>query len=477
MDSILKIFQTKNSIISKIIKNLFIFLTLFLLAIVSINYYLTKKNYDKIEQEKIDIILNSIESTLAVNISFEFDDAVDETLNNLVQNKDIILVKLETLRDNKEKKFFNKSRKTANINTNNSFSKTIEIVDPHTKETIANLTLIYSKDHFYELINEYYQWMGLIVLIYSIASIFFIRLVSTLIKPLDNIAHKMGNFDPSNPQKIENNSDNKDEISMICESSNMMIDTIDKYINEMETKNNLIFEQSKMASMGEMIGNIAHQWRQPLSIISTGATGMKMQKQFDALSDENFNKTCDVINENAQYLSRTIDDFRNFIKGERKKVVFNLNNAIDSFINLVQGPIKNNNIEVVFDLEKDLSIYGYENELIQCLINIFNNSKDVLKDMDVKDKYIFISTKSNNEHALIIIKDNAGGIADAILPKIFEPYFTTKHKSQGTGLGLHMTYKLITEGMSGSVIGKNAKYDYNGQDFKGAEFIISLPIK
>jgi signal transduction histidine kinase len=470
------IFQNKNSIISKIIKSLFLFLTLFLLAIVFMNYNLTKKNYDKIEQEKIDIILNSIKYPLAVNISFEFKDAVDETLNNLVQNKDIILVKLKTLRDDKEKEFFDTSRKTIDINSNNSFSKTIQVVDPHSKEPLANLTLIYSKEHFYELINEYSLWMGFIVLIYSIASLFFIRLISILIKPLDNIAHKMGNFDPSNPQKIEISSDNKDEISMICESSNKMIDTIDKYINEMETKNNLIFEQSKMASMGEMIGNIAHQWRQPLSVISTGATGMKMQKQFDALSDESFNKTCDVINENAQYLSRTIDDFRNFIKGEREKVVFNLNKAIDSFINLVQGPIKNNSIEVVFDLEKDLAIYGYENELIQCLINIFNNSKDVLKDIDEKGKYIFITTQSYNEHIVINIRDNGGGIAKDILPKIFEPYFTTKHKSQGTGLGLHMTYNLIVDGMNGTLEAANVSYKYDGKDYIGAEFTIVLPV-
>ena len=236
----------------------------------------------------------------------------------------------------------------------------------------------------------------------------------------------------------------------------------------------IILEQSKLASMGEMIGNIAHQWRQPLSVISTGVTGMQVQKEFGLLEDKQFSETCDMINKNAQYLSKTIDDFRNFIKGDRVKVVFKLENEIDSLLILLEGTIKNNDIKVILDLEKDITINGYENELTQALINIFNNSKDVLKEKNVKEKLVFITTRKEKDKVKISIKDNGGGVPSDIIGKIFEPYFTTKHKSQGTGLGLHMTYNLIVRGMAGEIVVNNVSYEYNEKKYDGAEITIIL---
>ena len=231
-----------------------------------------------------------------------------------------------------------------------------------------------------------------------------------------------------------------------------------------------------MASMGEMIGNIAHQWRQPLSVISTGATGMQMQKSIDILTDETFNDTCEMINKNAQYLSETIEDFKNFIKNDRKLELFNLKKNIEHFIQIVNPTIVNNHLNVVYALDENIDIKGYPNELIQCLINIFNNANDVLKKLDEKNRHIFISTYIENENIVITIKDSGEGIDTDVLPKIFEPYFTTKHQSQGTGLGLHMTYNLIVDGMKGSIKVTNTTYTYNNQNFKGALFTITLPV-
>jgi PAS domain S-box-containing protein len=247
-------------------------------------------------------------------------------------------------------------------------------------------------------------------------------------------------------------------------------------LTKQKQQERLIYEQSKLASMGEMIGNIAHQWRQPLSVISTGATGLKFQKEYNTLSDEHFNQVCDAINNNAQYLSKTIDDFRNFIQGDRKKAQFKLIDNIDSFLHLLEGTIKNNNIEIELSIDKNIIIEGYPNELIQCFVNIFNNSKDALKNIQA-NRYIFISAQLLNNKLIIVFKDNAGGIPTDILPRIFEPYFTTKHQSQGTGLGLHMTYNLIVEGMNGSIEASNVTYEYKDKKYKGAQFIINLPIK
>ena len=246
-------------------------------------------------------------------------------------------------------------------------------------------------------------------------------------------------------------------------------------IKEFEKQKERLKESEKMASMGEMIGNIAHQWRQPLSMISTVSTGMIMKKEFGDLDDKELLKNCNTINENAQYLSKTIDDFKNFIKGDRTKKIYNIKNNINSFLHLVEGTINTNNINMVLELEEDIEINGYENELMQCFINIFNNSKDALVSNDIQPKLIFISTVSDKENVIIKIKDNAKGIPIEIMPKIFDPYFTTKHKSQGTGLGLNMTYNLITEGMNGKIIAQNERYVYKDIEYTGALFTITLP--
>ncbi|MGB3751417.1 MAG: ATP-binding protein [Arcobacteraceae bacterium] len=321
-----------------------------------------------------------------------------------------------------------------------------------------------------------------IITIMLILFILYILLKNNLITPLKQIMEQI--------KKIETNDysetpvlHTKDELELISKNINTLAITIqnrEESIIEEKVKSEKaqkqLYKSEKLASMGEMIGNIAHQWRQPLSVISTAATGMKLQKEYDCLSDEVFNKSCSTINENAQYLSKTIDDFKNFIKGEREKKIFKVNDNIQSFLHLVDGPIKNNNIKIVLNLENDLEINGYENELIQCFINIFNNAKDALKDTPLDNKYLFI--KCYKEDNLLILKftDTANGISEDILPRIFEPYFTTKHQSQGTGLGLHMTYNLITDGMKGEITVQNINFNYMKKSYSGAEFTITLPL-
>ncbi|WP_108063321.1 ABC transporter substrate-binding protein [Poseidonibacter lekithochrous] len=268
----------------------------------------------------------------------------------------------------------------------------------------------------------------------------------------------------------------KEKTKEISEINRSLEDRIVLEVEKSRKIEEKLFQSEKLASMGEMIGNIAHQWRQPLSVISTGVTGMKLQKEYGALSDDMFNSTCDAIGNNAQYLSKTIDDFRDFIKGEKNKKIFTLTNDINSFLLLVDGTIKSNDISIVLELDDDIKINGYANELIQCFINIFNNAKDSLNEKNVDDKLIFISSYLENDKAVIKIKDNAGGIPENVLPRIFEPYFTTKQQSQGTGLGLYMTYNLIVDGMNGTIESNNVGYKYEKTEYTGAQFTITLPI-
>lgn len=236
--------------------------------------------------------------------------------------------------------------------------------------------------------------------------------------------------------------------------------------------------QSKLAAMGEMIVNISHQWRQPLSMISTAATGIITKKEFNLLTDQFLLDSCSQINENSQYLSQTLDDFRNYIEGDKKVVRFDLKNDTRSFINIVDSSIKAYDLQIILDLQEHIEVKGYPNELIQAFINIFNNAKDALaENNDPDNRFIFITQRVRHNNIIIKFKDNAGGIDENIIDKVFEPYFTTKHKSLGTGLGLHMTYNLIVNKMRGTIDVKNEEFGFNDHIFKGAVFTLTLPFK
>jgi signal transduction histidine kinase len=251
---------------------------------------------------------------------------------------------------------------------------------------------------------------------------------------------------------------------------------VSKEIKKNQDIQEQLFRSEKLASMGEMIGNIAHQWRQPLSVISSVSTALEVQKRMNILDEEELFKSCKTINDNAQYLSKTIDDFRNFIKGEKKKEQFLLKELFESCDNLVRSTLKNNHITAVYNLDENIHMEGYKNELLQCFLNIINNSKDALVEEDkcLADKYIFIDAYLKEEKIYITFKDNAGGICDTIKNRVFEPYFTTKHKSQGTGLGLNMVYNIIVNGMEGKIAVENDHFKYDGKDCKGAKFTIIL---
>jgi len=245
-----------------------------------------------------------------------------------------------------------------------------------------------------------------------------------------------------------------------------------------ENKNMLVqlHRSEKMAALGEMLGNIAHQWRQPLSVISTNATGIIMKKEYNMLDDESLIHSCESINTNAQYLSNTIDDFKNFLKPEKDMHTFCLDEVFNMLFTLEESMIKKYEIEIIKDIDEKIKLYGYKNELIQALLNIFNNAKDAFLELDTDIRLLFISAKIIDNNVCIIFKDNANGIPENILNKIFEPYFTTKHQSQGTGLGLHMTYNIINQ-MNGKIDVSNQIYKYNEKEYKGAEFRIVLPLK
>lgn len=246
-------------------------------------------------------------------------------------------------------------------------------------------------------------------------------------------------------------------------------------ISILKQQEKMILQQSRTSAIGEMIGNIAHQWRQPLSAISTAATGLKLQlemgmdvKRVDELD------TLDKINEQTQHLSRTIEDFRGFFRDDISIEIETEISKIMSKVNdLTKDSFKINFVQMNFDIEKNVYINVNQNLLIQALLNIYNNALDALKERNHK-RVIFISAEKEEDSVKIKIKDNAGGIPKQYMEKIFDPYFTTKHQSQGTGIGLYMTHQIIVKQLKGTITVENVEYDYNSEKYTGAEFTITL---
>ncbi|TLP40810.1 PAS domain-containing sensor histidine kinase [Arcobacter arenosus] len=244
---------------------------------------------------------------------------------------------------------------------------------------------------------------------------------------------------------------------------------------ELKQKDKILAFQSKMASLGEMLDNIAHQWRQPLSSISASASSLKLRSTLDCLDEESLNDSIDSIVKATTYMSNTIEDFRNFVKGTHEKKSFNLYDIIKYSLELLDGTIRKNDINIVLSIpHNEIKLVSFPNELVQVLLNIIANAKDAMILNEIKKRYLFITIKEENKKVYIELKDNAGGIKEDILPKIFEPYFTTKHKSKGTGIGLYMAYKLITESMNGDIDVENISYLYEDKEFTGALFKIVL---
>ena len=246
---------------------------------------------------------------------------------------------------------------------------------------------------------------------------------------------------------------------------------VEEKVNEVRDKEKLLLQQSKMAAMGEMIGAIAHQWRQPLNSLA-----LKIQLLEDLAENNELNKkeVSKFVRKNMQtidFMSQTIDDFRNFFRKDKEAVEFNVKDTIEKTISLQKAQLQDHNIAIETLLE-DAYIKGYKNEFMQVILNLISNAKDAIEDRRKKigsfEGKIFISDKQIEDKVVIKIRDNGGGISDEIKERIFEPYFTTKEEGKGTGIGLYMV-KEIVERMNGKIEVKNIE--------DGAEFVIEFTIE
>jgi len=232
-------------------------------------------------------------------------------------------------------------------------------------------------------------------------------------------------------------------------------------------KDHLLMQQSRLAAIGEMIGNIAHQWRQPINALTLLLSNIKDAYKYNELDQDYLDKSVNTGQTIIQHMSATIDDFRNFFRPNKEKAHFSVNEAAKDAMSILEAAFKNAAIAVSVENSEDVMAYGFRNEYSQVLLNLLTNAKEALQQQNIGNGVIRITISANAGHAVVVIEDNAGGIPPDVLPRIFDPYFTTKEK--GTGIGLYMSKMIIEHSMNGSI----ETFNVEG----GARFVVTVPIE
>ncbi|NQY94012.1 MAG: HAMP domain-containing histidine kinase, partial [Campylobacteraceae bacterium] len=283
------------------------------------------------------------------------------------------------------------------------------------------------------------------VLLFIFAAIAINFFFNFLIKRINKDEEKLKEINKNLEQTVEDEITHRLEVQKIAQ-------------DEKEQNEQLLIQQSKLAMMGEMIGNIAHQWRQPLMQLSAIIMYMDAYDEKGKLSKEKFQTKLKESVSIIDYMSRTIEDFRNYYQPEKQKEKFCIKQSIQSALFIIDSSLKNSHIQTHINYHhEDLYMTSFKNEFSQALLNILSNAKDVLIDREIKDPSIEINVYSKDNQIHIHIQDNAQGISEDIIDNIFDPYFTTKHKSQGTGIGLYMSKMIIENHMNGKLSVQNTK--------------------
>jgi len=465
-----------NKISYKLI--LFIFLISSTITSVSVYFQLNNEYNEQIKQfeNELNNIKNNRLDILAQAIWTVDNDSIGMFLKDLVDNEKIVFAQIH---EGNKKLVSHGTNKRGNVMKKEfPITKTLN----NRVRDIGKLIIVADLNPLYSYIGnraiETILAEALKIFLISILVIFAIK--KFVINHLEKMASYANNLSLSNLHialELKKHDDTThDEIDIVSSSINSMRENLLSEIEKNRQSDNILAQQAKMAAMGEMIGNIAHQWRQPLSVITTAASGVKIEHEMNMLTDKRLIESLDGITKSAKHLSSTIDDFRDFFKQDKEKNTFNITNTISKTLSLISNQLQNNEIEIIQDVES-IEIYALENELIQVLINVLNNSRDELLNKENQKLLIFIDVYKQNDTIFILVKDNAGGIKDNIINRIFEPYFTTKHKAQGTGIGLYMSEEIISKHMNGTISASNETFTYENEDYKGALFTIKLPVK
>ena len=402
-------------------------------------------------------------SDIEIMLSFEDDDGMNDILNRVTSLKSILGIAVSKNGNiNFQKGLFDKNfleKRDREIYLND------EVFIYNFQIELFQITLLYSAERYIERVETYGIFsIALFTIISVFASIFFLS-IRRIFLFFENLSQKLqeidfGNFKPIELDSIQAN----DERQYILKGVKSLLLKVQKEITNSREKDRVMFQQARLAQMGEMIGNIAHQWRQPLNEISLLIQSFEIAFYRNKIDEDFIEKRLDESEKIIDKMSQTIDDFREFFNPNKEKNRFSINSSIQEAIKLIEISFQTNSIEIEQKFDQDILFFGFQNEFEQVILNLLSNSKDVLLNSD--EKLIYISLQKTQTSIKISISDTGGGVKEENIDHIFEPYFTTKEQGKGTGIGLYMS-KSIIKNMGGDIDIRNIE--------KGAEFRISLP--
>jgi C4-dicarboxylate-specific signal transduction histidine kinase len=443
--------MNKYSIVKQIaIINTFV-MALFIGLFVMNNYIVVSNQFEQLESRKIDAILKNAAPVIGINYSLGIEQNYKDAIDDILQKNDEV-VAVELLSQG-EKIIYEKRKKVDGVSKISVLSYPLK--DEILKTAIGWIKIEYKISNLYtKLLHDFAAFLWVMLVFFIITMFFSILLVSNSLKPLLRLKEKILGY------SIEKRTDlskmyGENEIALI---NNAVAEMFERIETEMRTRieyENQMMQKSRLASMGEMMDNIAHQWRQPLMRMNAILLNIDRAIELDRFDKDYLLKKLQDGSETLLYMSQTIDTFREFINPNRIHAEFEISAALKEAIEFFQR--SSENIEITIDVSQTLSIYGVKNELIQVILSILTNAKELFLEREISQPQIWINIFQEGSIYAITIEDNARGADESIIEKIFEPYFTTKFKSGGTGLGLYICKMIMTKSFHGDIVANNTK--------------------
>ncbi|MFK2823549.1 sensor histidine kinase [Arcobacter sp. YIC-80] len=447
--AVIRYLETDNRVHIKFIKNTF--------SIIENNFKMLEKSI-KIDKKIINQISNTIK---------EFKKNVNQTIEHYRTYS--MLTKVVMPGDVYEIYFYAEKLKTLTLTKIDSVQEMIK---------------------YYSELNKKFNFYGSIIYI-SLVILSFILIIRMLQKPLEELTimfqklskgeddvsipsythdDNIGKLIQSADMYKQRNKETKELLKQTQDYKNNLEIKVENEINIRREQEKVLLHQAKLASMGEMIGAIAHQWRQPLNELSIRIQKIKYTYAKGKIDDEYIQEFIYKNKKTIDFMSKTIDDFRNFFRIDKEKIQFKVKKAIEDIIEIQTSQLKNYNIKVEI-LGQELVINGFKREFQQVIVNLLSNSKDSFISKQVKKPLIKIIIDKNK----ILFQDNAGGFSEDIIERVFEPYFTTKEQGEGTGIGLYMCKMIIEDNMNGKISASNKNdgavimIEFNKEEVKNAK--------
>lgn len=450
----------KLSIITQVILiNIFV-MALFICIFISQNYSVVSKQLDTLEDEKINSIVKTLEPLVSINLALDLKDNYVSAIENIIKNnEEIVSIKLF---DDKEQVIYKNDRLSKELLNTKEIS--IVLTDNLLKTSIGTMRVYYTFSNIYtELLADFKIFLFYMFILFIISLLILTILIKRNLNPLQILKNKIQKYSFED-KVIFNKMQGNNELVVINNSIKQMVERLEKEVDIRILYEKEIMQKNRLASQGEMLDNIAHQWRQPLMKINAILLNIDRMSELNSLEKSYLSEKISEASNTTYYMSQTIEVFREFVNPNKQKEEFEIIDVINQAINFMNSSLEE--VKISFRYKKNPLVFGMKNELIQVFISLFTNSVDIFEQKNIKNSKIDIRIFEKNNNVVVILKDNAGGIKDELLGKIFDPYVTTKFKSGGTGMGLYICKLILANSFNGTINAKNSR--------DGAIFILQI---